>query len=50
MVVFPEEDGPKSFERSIVMVSIVPSRLISTFFILGAPTVTVSGSPTLVFE
>jgi hypothetical protein len=32
MIVFPEEEGPNSLERSTLMVRKVPSTLISTFF------------------
>ena len=34
MMVFPEADGPNSFERSTLIVNIVPSTFISTFFII----------------
>jgi hypothetical protein len=36
MIVFPDADGPNSFERSTLIVSIVPSTVISTFFIMVA--------------
>ena len=34
IIVFPEADGPNSFERSTLMVNRVPSTVISTFFML----------------
>src|SRR6476620_6355485 len=34
MIVFPEEEGPNSFERSTLIVSMVPSTVISTFFMM----------------
>jgi hypothetical protein len=37
MIVLPEEDGPNSFERSTLTVRIVPSTLISTFFMVPPP-------------
>jgi hypothetical protein len=37
MIVFPEEDGPNSLERSILIVRIFPSTVISTFFIVPSP-------------
>jgi hypothetical protein len=30
---FPEDEGPKSLDRSILIVRTVPSTVISTFFI-----------------
>lgn len=36
MVVLPDADGPNSFDRSTLIVSIVPSTVISTFFIMVA--------------
>lgn len=32
VIVFPDSDGPNSFERSTVMVSLCPSTVICTFF------------------
>jgi hypothetical protein len=32
MIVFPEDEGPNSFERSTLIVNKVPSTVISTFF------------------
>src|SRR5215510_5820549 len=37
MMVFPDEDGPNSFDRSTVMVRILPNMDISTFFISCPP-------------
>jgi hypothetical protein len=37
MIVFPEEDGPNSLERSTLIVSIFPSTVISTFFMVASP-------------
>ena len=37
MVVFPEEDGPNSLERSTLIVRIFPSTVISTFFMVTSP-------------
>ena len=34
MMVFPDDDGPNSFARSTLMVRMLPSTDISTFFIL----------------
>jgi len=33
MIVFPEEEGPNSFDRSTLIVRVFPSTVISTFFI-----------------
>ena len=37
MIVFPEEDGPNSLERSTLTVRTFPSTLISTFFTVKPP-------------
>jgi hypothetical protein len=37
MIVFPEEDGPNSLERSTLIVRIFPSTVISTFFMVPSP-------------
>src|SRR5258705_1751754 len=37
MMVFPDEEGPNSFERSTVMVRMSPFTFISTFFIAQSP-------------
>src|SRR4029453_1231947 len=37
MIVFPEADGPNSLARSTVMVRMVPSIFISTFFMRWSP-------------
>src|SRR4030095_6530283 len=34
MMVFPDAEGPNSFERSTLIVSVVPSTVISTFFMM----------------
>jgi hypothetical protein len=36
MVVFPEAEGPNSLDRSTLIVSVVPSTVISTFFMMVA--------------
>jgi hypothetical protein len=36
MVVFPEAEGPNSLDRSTLMVNMVPSTIISTFFMMVA--------------
>lgn len=35
MIVFPEADGPNSLARSTLIVSKVPSTVISTFFMMS---------------
>jgi hypothetical protein len=37
MIVLPEEDGPNSLERSTLIVRMVPSTVISTFFMVTSP-------------
>ena len=37
MIVFPEEDGPNSLERSTLMVRMVPSTFMSIFFTVTPP-------------
>ena len=37
MMVFPEADGPYSLDKSTLMVRMLPSTLMSTFFILRFP-------------
>src|SRR6476620_7296420 len=34
MIVFPDAEGPNSLERSTLIVSMVPSTVISTFFMM----------------
>jgi hypothetical protein len=36
MIVFPEAEGPNSLDRSTLIVNIVPSTIISTFFMMVA--------------
>jgi hypothetical protein len=36
MIVFPEAEGPNSLDRSILIVNVVPSTVISTFFMMIA--------------
>jgi hypothetical protein len=36
MVVFPEAEGPNSLDRSTLIVNVVPSTVISTFFMMVA--------------
>ena len=43
IVVFPEEEGPNSFDKSTVMVSTVPVSDSSTFFMIDSPCVQRSG-------
>ena len=37
MMVFPEADGPNVFERSTLIVRMLPSTVISTFFMMSSP-------------
>lgn len=43
IVVFPEEEGPNSFDKSTVMVSTFPVTDTSTFFMIDSPSVQRSG-------
>jgi len=36
MIVFPEAEGPNSLDRFTVIVNVVPSTVISTFFMMVA--------------
>jgi hypothetical protein len=36
MVVFPEAEGPNSLDKSTLIVNVVPSMVISTFFMMVA--------------
>mgnify|MGYP001611776237 CR=1 FL=1 len=36
MIVFPDAEGPNSLDRSTLIVNIVPSTVISTFFMIVA--------------
>jgi hypothetical protein len=36
MIVFPEAEGPNSLDRSTLIVNVVPSTVISTFFMMVA--------------
>lgn len=47
MMVFPEADGPNSLDKSTLIVSIVPSTVISTFFIMLSSLTHVDAEPVL---
>jgi hypothetical protein len=48
MMVFPDAEGPNSFERSTLIVSVVPSTVISTFFMtVSSPVVRLTERPTV---
>src|SRR6476646_11774914 len=47
MMVFPDAEGPNSFERSTLIVSVVPSTVMSTFFMMvSSPPVRLGAPPT----